>query len=50
MNRRKAMDTCANMLEGIYMDSISNGMSKHDYHVVQLGKIIAYLRKIEKYF
>ncbi len=50
INKRKSMEACARMLEGIYMDSVANGMSKHEYHVEQLGKIITQLRKIEKYF
>ena len=49
-NKRKSIEACARMLEGIYMDSVENGMSKHEYHVEQLAKIITHLRKIEKYF
>lgn len=50
INRRKTIRACARMLEGVYADSVSNGMSKHEYHVEQLGKAIMQLRKIEKYF
>lgn len=50
MNRRKIINACAKMLDGVYMDSIENGMSRHEYHVEQLAKIISHLRKINKYF
>lgn len=50
MNRRKIINACAKMLDGVYMDSIENGMSRHEYHVEQLAKIISHLRKIDKYF
>lgn len=50
MDNRKAIRACGNMLESVHAKAVSGGMSKHDYHVEQLEKVIAVLRKIEKYF
>ena len=50
MDNRKAIRACENMLESVRMKAVSEGISKHEYHVEQLEKVIAVLRKIEKYF
>ena len=50
MDNRKVIRACENMLESVRMKAVSEGISKHEYHVEQLEKVIAVLRKIEKYF
>lgn len=50
MDSRKAIRACENMLESVRAKAVSEGMSNHEYHVEQLEKVIAVLRKIGKYF
>jgi tRNA G26 N,N-dimethylase Trm1 len=42
--------TCADELEKVYYDTISQGASKHEITLVRLSKIVEELRKLEKKF
>ena len=41
---------CADMLDDMYKNIISNGTSKNEYTIEKLGKIVVELRRLQKEF
>ena len=47
-NDGETVKVCADMLENLYNNIISNGVSRNEYTVQQLFKIIHELRKLQE--